>query len=678
MKRSFLALVLAICIVSTSLMAGCGTSVAESSAVEQSMSDWGTAATEQMSVAENMDSEISSEVEEGMAIAEDTELETTDESFPESVVEENSVENAGEEASMEAPEIMAVDEMVEESTLTDIQKNSFAMLYYLAITAEEIRSSKDNRLLLEEINTSLINDLDPDAVDEITQDHLQNLRDIIGKYIDTSIKRDRLIYIYNQNKATAIRSAVPNPLAVMSVTNALDWKKLAVSVVYTVVDSYSSYKDATQSADQQYLFSGWELDDEERETVRKNRDRAFNYMVDIVQEYGLDGKLTLSEQDIQDFVEICAIESVYLRLERLESEKNTYVMLGNYWLELADCYYEISEYQKCLDSVAEYKNLATGIYRKDFNYVQILPKAVVAAQELYEGEEYITTLSGFADEIIENTKTNEWSTRYFAAQVYLDLYSRTEDSEYLNKAYDIALDNVTMLLSEQRNINETYMAEVREVKLEEKDDKYMTNKEKKELKKEQKAEQDKIDAYNKELKQKRETELPSLYEPLVLNCELLFALAEKIGIDKAEQIKIQGILETEENGIFVSKPVNSEYSFENADEDYAVEFDGAKLVIPANLLVEGAKIVVTVKGSGGENTFTDWTLSKVKREGEDITSFYAHYESKEIGKFKWEQDSKITIEISIGENFAPVILNYKVAEYKDNFLVADKVVFVAE
>jgi len=109
--------------------------------------------------------------------------------------------------------------------LTEQQLNSFSMLYYLAITAEEIRTSKDNRLMLEDIYTSLLNDINPGAIDEITQDHLQNLRDIIGSYIDISVKRDRIQFLYNQAKASAIRDAVPNPLAVLSMSSSVNWKR---------------------------------------------------------------------------------------------------------------------------------------------------------------------------------------------------------------------------------------------------------------------------------------------------------------------------------------------------------------------------------------------------------------------------------------------------------------------
>ena len=173
--------------------------------------------------------------------------------------------------STEATTVIPTEEQKDEYGLTEQQRNSFSMLYYLALTAEEIRISKDNRLILDDIYTSLLNDINPGAIDETTQDHLKNLRDIIKSYINISVKRDRLQYIYNQDKAATIRSAIPNPLAVLSMTNSFDWKKLATSVVYTVVDSFNNYKRANESVDKEFLMSGWELDDEETATIQKNR-----------------------------------------------------------------------------------------------------------------------------------------------------------------------------------------------------------------------------------------------------------------------------------------------------------------------------------------------------------------------------------------------------------------------
>ena len=580
--------------------------------------------------------------------------------------------------STEATTVIPTEEQKDEYGLTEQQRNSFSMLYYLAITAEEIRISKDNRLILDDIYTSLLNDINPGAIDETTQDHLKNLRDIIKSYINISVKRDRLQYIYNQDKAATIRSAIPNPLAVLSMTNSFDWKKLATSVVYTVVDSFNNYKRANESVDKEFLMSGWELDDEETATIQKNRERAFDYMVDIVQEYNLDGKLTLNEKAIEKFAEICAIESVQQKIRRLESEENTYKLLGNYWLELADCYYETSQYQKCLDCVEKYNELATGIYRMDYNYVQILPKDIVAAQTVYSGDEYVTNVKAFADAIMENTTTEEWSIRYFAAQVYLDLYARTSESDYLDDAYNIAYDNVTILLDEQRAMNVTYLEGVKELTVDEPDYRFMTEEEKKEVEQEYKDEQKRLKAYNKSLKETRKTELPSLYEPLVLNCELLFALADEINISNQEKSEIEAILQTGSNGVFMVDPINAHYSFSTNDFNRSIELQKDKVIIPVNLLSADAKVVVTVTDNGQTVTFDDCVVTEVKREGDTVDSFFAHVSSKQMKAYKWTADSRATVKITYGEDIDGLQFQFKIAEFRDNWILADKVVFEEE
>lgn len=575
-----------------------------------------------------------------------------------------------------APKPTTVPETKDETGLTWQQKNSFSMLYYLAITAEDIRISKDNRLVLDDIYTALLNDINPGAIDETTQNHLRSLRDIIKSYLSISTKRERLEYLHNQNKAKAIRSAVPNPISVLSMANSLDWKRLAIAAALTTVDSVKNYVNAKDAADQEYLMNGWELDDEETAAIQKNREQAFDYMVDIVQEYGLDGKLTLNEADIRRFADICKIESVQERIRRLESEEETYKLLGNYWLELADCYFSTNKYQKCLDCVAKYNNLATGIYRKDYNYVQILPKAIVAAQNVYTGNKYVTTVGGFADAIMTNTSVDNWSLRYFAAQVYLDLYSRTKDVKYLNKAYDIAYDNVTILLDKQRSLNSAYLAEVQDVKVDEPDYKYMSPEKKKEAKQQYKDEVKRAKEYTKGLKETRKTELPPVYEPLAVNCDLLFALAEKKNISKAEKAEIEAILQTKDKGIFLSNAVNNHYSFSQYSSYPDITINKSELIVPAIVLSPDAKIVVTVKSASGSTvSFNDFTYTKVKRDGSTVDKFFAYLSSKSMKEYKWANDDSVKVEIVCGTNYRPIVYNFRVTEYKANWIFPDSVKF---
>lgn len=606
---------------------------------------------------------------------------------PSEKITDPSAETESEEtaAPTEIPTELTVPQIVipskeknDEYGLTEQQRNSFSMLYYLAITAEEIRISKDNRLLLDDIYTSLLNDINPGAIDETTQNHLKNLRDIIKSYINISVKRDRLQFIYNQDKAETIRSVVPNPLAILSMTDSFNWKKLATSVVYTVVDSYNNYKGANEAVDQEFLMSGWELDDEETATIQKNRERAFDYMVDIVQEYGLDGKLTLNEKAIETFAEICAIESVQQKIRRLESEEVTYKLLGDYWLELADCYFEAAQYEKCLDCVSKYNELATGIYRKDYNYVQILPKAIVAAQETYYGDTYVSNIKAFADAIIENTTTEEWSIRYFAAQVYLDLYAKTDDRKYLDAAYNIAYDNVTILLDEQRALNATYLADVKEVTVEEPDYRFMSKTKKEEAEAEYKAEQKRLKAYNKALHEARKTELPALYEPLVLNCELLFALAEEMNINYSEKQEIETILQTDNNGVFLAAPINNQYSFSAEANDISIEMNKDKVVIPAVLLTEDAEVTITVSDNGKTTAFDDCKVSEVERKGDTVDTFFAIITSEKMSDYTWSENSKVTVKIVNGDENNVPTFRFKVVEYSANWIFSDKVVFEEE
>ncbi len=563
----------------------------------------------------------------------------------------------------------------EEERIRTEQRNSFSMMYYLAITAEEIRSSRNNRLVLDEIYTSLLNDINPGAIDEITQDHLKNLRDIIKSYLLISTKRERLQYIYNQEKAAAIRSAVPNPLAILSVSNALDWKKLAVSVVYAAVDSYSNFRNASDNADSNFLMSGWELDDAEIATIQKNRDRAFDYMVDMVQEYDLDGMLTLNEKAIESFAEICNIESVHERTRRLITEEKTYGLLSNYWLELADCYFETNQYDKCLDCVDKYRDLSAGIYRKDVNYARILPKAIVAAQKTYKDEQYNTIIHTFAEELINNTSTEDWSSRYFVAQVYLDLYARSKDRQYLDAAYQIALDNVTVLLKEQRALNATYLEDVRELTVDEPDYSFLSEQEKKEKKEWYKQEKARVKTYNKEMREMRKTELPSLYEPLLLNCEMLFELATEMNISYEQKREIEAILDTASNGIFLSKPINDFYSFNNKKQQYSAVLTKETLAIPADLLTEGAHIHVSVAENGSTTSFDDCVVQKVVRKGQTIDTFEAQISSKQMKEYSWTPDSKVLVTITYDDAYSKTInLNFEVSYFLDR-LLSDKVEF---
>ena len=583
----------------------------------------------------------------------------------------NDILPASEETGVEEERILAdgelhakTEEVAQQSTeksaktdeaqeLTQTQKNSIAMLNYLAMLSQQINSSKNSRMYLEKAYDALINNTNPENVNELTESHLSSLLDIIEKYRMISIKRDRLEYIYNQNKALAIKEAVPNPIGVLSAVSSFDFAQLAASVIYTAVDSLSSYNAYNTEIEQRYLQDGWELDDEESENLHDSRKRAFLYMIDIVQEYGIPGELALNEASIEKFVTYQNKTNNAQKIQFFESEKSTYNAFGSYWLELAECYYTDGEYEKCLKAIDTYESLQTKIFRKDYEYAQALPDVLVAAEKVYSGNTYVKYAEVHLKKLVENTEMSEWSLRYFAAQMYMDLYAKTDDSAYLNKAFQLILNNVNYLVEEQNTMNSTYLSAVQEVTASD----TVTKDEKKQIKE-----------YNKSLRDRRKTELPPVYEPLVVNCELLFALADKTGLSDSQKTRVDAIL----NSVFLSTAIAQKYSFDSETINVNAYYDADTLVLPASILSENSVIKVSVLEGGSTAVYDDWTVKKVDRPNGDgdFESFAVTYTSKTAEKQKWSEDSTVKVEIIEPDiNDSTCVINFKVSSYKKVLMV---------
>ena len=539
------------------------------------------------------------------------------------------------------------------------------MLNYLAVLSQEINDSKNSRMFLEEAYASLLNNTNPEKVNELTQSYLCSMLDNIEKYRMISVKRDRLQYIYDQNKAKALKEAMPNPIGLLSAVNSFDLKRLAASAIYMAIDSYSSYQAYNTEIAQGFLQDGWALDDEEAENLHDSRKRAFMFMIEIVREDDLPGELALSESAVEEFVHWKNNSNNFQRIQFFESEEATYRAFGNYWLTLVDCYYENGDYEKCLAAMDKYEELKTDVFRKDYYFSQTLPKAVVAASEVYGSDEYVPIAERYLDLLLENTESNEWSLRYFAAEVYLDLYAKTGNKAYIEKAYDIALNNVNNLVAEQRSMNETYLVGVREVAI----PKEATKEEKKQIKE-----------YNKSLKEQRKVELPPVYEPLALNCDLLFALAEELGINRTERERVESILRGNNGGLFLTKTLENRYSFNPTKQSLDAQdaqYDGDTLRFPVIIVSENSIVKVTVTINGESFVYDDWKIKEVKRDSDGVDKFSVIYTSKKAAKQTWSADAAVKIGIFMNDTAdeADVVFNYTVSKYKNLWVVPDMVQF---
>lgn len=551
------------------------------------------------------------------------------------------------------PEVTA-EPTPEAARLTPQQRNAINMLNYLRALAQEIRASSNNRLYLEECYTTLLNNTEPTAVDQATLDEVMSLLDTLEKYRMIAVKRERLQYIYEQNLAQAIRDAVPNPMGLLSAVGSFSPAKLAASVLYMAVDAVTSYQSSSAAADLQYLQDGWQLDDEEATALHNSRKQLFSYMINMVNTFELQGNLALSEDLVDEFVSWKNNENVVRRIQFLEANRETYEAFGPYWLTIAESYYENEDYDKCLDAIISYETLDMRIFRKDYDFARTLPMAIVSAEYTRDDADYVAIADDYCQKILANTSNDDWALRYFAAQIYVDLYAKTNDKAYLRKAYDITINNVNYLVDEQRTMNATYLADVVELTA----PKGETASAKKER-----------EQYNKMLKEERKTELAPISEPLLLNCELLFGLAEELDISESEQSRIERMLHIKGEALFLSRPVDDLFWFGKQTETVdpttiEVSFNGGKFSIPAIYVTADTTISVSAVGGSENYTYDSWQVTKVERKTKgDMETYIATFECDGT-KYLDGQQITITVAPKPGTEAEPLTFVFYADQHK--------------
>ncbi|MGN8905059.1 hypothetical protein ACTND3_01825 [Bacillota bacterium HCP28S3_F12] len=653
---------------------GSNTEAADEADAAEKVEENGTAPVDDVSEADPV-IDASEVDEEELAETDDVEDLTEGESGADSSMEtapekseEETIETANETSATETQDteertnlLTSVEEEPDDG-LTPEMRKSINMLNYMTSLTQQVNEQKNNQLFLESAYDSFDN-LYPNSVDTKTQAQITSLMDTIQGYRMISVKRDRLEYIYEQNRAQALRQAIPNPVGLLSAVQSGSLLKAAASVLYMAVDSASSYKAATTQADLQFIKDGWELDDEESAELHNSTKNALTYMLNMVRDYDIPGDYALNKAAVEDFVTWSSKPDSQLerKISWFETNQNTYEEFGPYWLELAKDYYNYEDYAKCLTAIKKYEGISTRIFRKDQDYAQALPMAIISAKETLSNPEYVSIAANYCQIIDDNTDDEDWTLRYFAAQIYMDLYAITKDTVYLDEAYKIARENVVVLVDEQKKLNAAYIAEIQEVKA----GKDATKREKNEVKK-----------YNKTIKEERKIALPPVSEALYLNSDLLFALAEERKIDDTERKKIEAILHENGENIFLTQALDDRFWFNKKSAiidsgDIEVSFEGGKFIIPASCVTDRSIITVKVTGANGATNFDEWLVDEVKRpkNSTNCSEFTVTYTNKDSDKYKYQAGETVTIRVT------PVAESpEEYMEFKFNVVATKKVV----
>ena len=373
----------------------------------------------------------------------------------------------------------------------------------------------------------------------------------------------------------------------------------------------------------------------------------------------ISGEYALNEESVNELVKWKNNPNVTARIQFLEDNEKTYREYGGYWLILAASYYEKEDYKKCLNAVETYEEKQGKIFRIDHEFAKVLPYAIVSVQETEKNNSNrVNRIQHYIELLISNTKNDDWALRYFAAQSYVELAAETKDSilrkSFLRNAYTVSRSNVNYLVEQQTVNNNVYLSDI----VEKKEPENATKEEKKEVKN-----------YNKLLKEERKTALPPVSEALLLNTDLLFALADEIKIDSKEKVKIDEILHQNGDALFLNEIIDNQYWFKNDKKISTAEvvYDKKNMTIPASFIANDYVITVSVDDGTDVTVFDDWEVNEVKRaDKNDISTFTVKLSSKLNKKYKFKANSTVTIEIKPTEivDCEPVTVKYKTVNKK--------------
>ena len=544
--------------------------------------------------------------------------------------------------------------------LVDAKQSRYVTwLNYLRYLVQDIEESKRNRMYLEEVYASLTGNSKPENIDEETQEQIKSLLDAIEQYRFIESKREKLKLLYDNTQAKSIIDALSSSFDVDRFDSE-SMKNMVLSVAKYAIDVADYYVNEPGPS-KEYLTDGWELDEDELKQLHQNRKDTFDYLVNMVRKYGIPSELTIDEKLMTTFVETKNDQNNYKKIQYFEENEDKFSHFGIYWLELAKCYFESSQYDKCIMCVKKYEALGIDIFNKDYYYARTLPYAISSAKKLYVESDYVKLAEDYLEKLVKNTDSEEWALRYIVAQSYYDIYNITEESVYIDKAYGILKESLHQLTRKQIEVNSDYINNL-------KNESVLESASKEEIKL--------VEAYNDLQKEKRKTELPPIYEPLVLTLNLMKQVISDKNLSDAEQNDLENLLFGNGGILFLSKPLDNmykstpDYISVKADFDGDITIGDAYIELPAFCLSEDVVIKASVSDNGIAE-YDDWVVDKVDRSSTSFSDFKVKLTSKSMNDHEWNNNSYITFTIinkSAGLESSPLVLNFKVSDVDDYFI----------
>lgn len=483
--------------------------------------------------------------------------------------------------------------------------NEIMLMNFIGVRLEEIIRTESTVLLKDTIDLIQKGGIKFTTIDKKTQSYLQSLFDSTTDWKLEEMDRNRLLYNYSQKESRAMNAALkPNVMALLTSAVASAATKDPLTAVLSigslVADSVSSYYGSIEQSEQDYDEGNFKLDKERLKTIEGIKKNFFDYCNDMVRENNIPESMIVYQSKAEKYGENLLDTNLSSRLKYFEDSVELFTGLPSIHLELAKCYFEKADYKKCVNEIDKYIESGVNIFNNDENLINTLPLAFAAASRYMSNsdyESYVVKNMKYAEEL-ENLLVNGDIKnmlpmfRYKNILVYMDLFSRTNKTEYLDKAYTKCKTNIIPLVREQRKLEE----------------------------------QDRL----------------TINELLINNLEALKALAEKKGISNNEKKELNSLIFGNSSIIFNNYPLSEHYYFgdyKNEVYDYMAVFstkgkymylncdveDGNtyySIVMPDSYVTNDAEVSLDYKDLNGSTINAELVFSDNSEFYSDYSQFY--------------------------------------------------------
>ena len=314
----------------------------------------------------------------------------------------------------------------------------FALSQTMQVDTIKAKLYDNSKVVLSELK---LKDLYPTNYEE-TSDYYKDFNDNIHSLELIEIKRERLEYLYKSKQKSALTALVPNALGILTTVVSVgmkDPKAAIIAVAGTVVSSVTNYLGEREKVNLEYVQAGWELDDNELETMYSLGTQLYQYKCSITKKLNVPIERVLSNTDLEDFIQCSKIEDageklIKLRAINLNGELE---LLPEYWAELAKAAFENEDYMDCLDYVDMYETVYCPITKHDRSYAYIMMIKTYCESIVFGNTpERYGSLCATLDEILRNVEQDDLSPRLYCVSLYLEMYKHTKEAEYADLAFN--------------------------------------------------------------------------------------------------------------------------------------------------------------------------------------------------------------------------------------------------